>query len=258
MALGPIGRRSADRADQLAGRVLDQPADLRGGHRADRDLRAREPSRRRCATSTRSARCCRDVPVRRGVRAHRGARSGLDATRASSRSRSSRCWPSSASCATSPGATTRSSTCASSAASRSPRRPLTAICAFAAWGAFLFMMSLYLQGERGYSAMHTGLIYLPIAIGALLFSPLSGRLVGRYGARPSLAGGRRADHRGVGDADLPDRDDPVWALLIDLRGLRHRLLDGQRADHQRGRQRHAAGPGRRRIGGDVAPAARSA
>ncbi|BBY51599.1 MFS transporter [Mycolicibacterium arabiense] len=63
---------------------------------------------------------------------------------------------------------------------------VTAICAFAAWGAFLFMMSLYLQGERGYSAMHTGLIYLPIAIGALVFSPLSGRLVGRYGARPSL------------------------------------------------------------------------
>ena len=63
---------------------------------------------------------------------------------------------------------------------------VTAICAFAAWGAFLFMMSIYLQSDRQYSAMHTGLIYLPIAIGALLFSPLSGRLVGRYGARPSL------------------------------------------------------------------------
>jgi EmrB/QacA subfamily drug resistance transporter len=61
-----------------------------------------------------------------------------------------------------------------------------AVCAFAAWAAFLFMMSLYLQGVRGFSAMHTGLIYLPIAIGALFFSPLSGRLVGRYGARPSL------------------------------------------------------------------------
>lgn len=63
---------------------------------------------------------------------------------------------------------------------------VTAISAFAGWGAFLFMMSLYLQGERGYSAMETGLIYLPIAIGALLFSPLSGRMVGRFGARPSL------------------------------------------------------------------------
>ncbi|HPX35770.1 MAG TPA: DHA2 family efflux MFS transporter permease subunit [Mycobacterium sp.] len=61
-----------------------------------------------------------------------------------------------------------------------------AVCAFASWGAFLFMMSVYLQGQRGYSAAHTGLIYLPIAIGALVFSPLSGRMVGRFGARPSL------------------------------------------------------------------------
>jgi EmrB/QacA subfamily drug resistance transporter len=63
---------------------------------------------------------------------------------------------------------------------------MIAVCAFAAWGAFLFMMSLYLQDERGFSAMHTGLIFLPVAIGALIFSPLSGRLVGRFGSRPSL------------------------------------------------------------------------
>ncbi|MBY0289134.1 MAG: MFS transporter [Mycobacteriaceae bacterium] len=61
-----------------------------------------------------------------------------------------------------------------------------AVCAFAAWGAFLFMMSLYLQDERGFSAMETGLIYLPVAIGALVFSPLSGRMVGRWGSRPSI------------------------------------------------------------------------
>lgn len=63
---------------------------------------------------------------------------------------------------------------------------ITAVAAFAAWGAFLFMMSLYLQGQRGFSAMHTGLIYLPLAVGAVIFAPLSGRLVGRFGARPSL------------------------------------------------------------------------
>ncbi len=63
---------------------------------------------------------------------------------------------------------------------------MIAVCAFAAWGAFLFMMSLYLQEERGFSAMHTGLIYLPVAVGAVIFSPLSGRLVGRFGSRPSL------------------------------------------------------------------------
>jgi EmrB/QacA subfamily drug resistance transporter len=63
---------------------------------------------------------------------------------------------------------------------------MIAVCAFASWGAFLFVMSLYLQDERGFSALHTGLIYLPVALGALIFSPLSGRLVGRFGSRPSL------------------------------------------------------------------------
>jgi MFS family permease len=63
---------------------------------------------------------------------------------------------------------------------------MVAVCAFAAYGAFLFMMSLYLQGERHFTAMHTGLLYLPIAVAALVFSPLSGRLVGRFGGRPSL------------------------------------------------------------------------
>lgn len=91
---------------------------------------------------------------------------------------------------------------------------VTAVCAFAAWGAFLFMMSLYLQEERGYSPAHTGLIYLPIAIGALVFSPLSGRLVGRFGARPSLlAAGILITAASVLLTFLTSST-PVWALLI--------------------------------------------
>jgi EmrB/QacA subfamily drug resistance transporter len=61
-----------------------------------------------------------------------------------------------------------------------------AVCVYAGYGAFLFMMSLYLQGARHYSAFHTGLMYLPISVAALTLSPLSGRLVGRFGSRPSL------------------------------------------------------------------------
>lgn len=91
---------------------------------------------------------------------------------------------------------------------------LIAVCAFAAYGAFLFMMSLYLQTERGYSAMHTGLIYLPVAIGALVFSPLSGRLVGRYGSRPSLlVAGSAITVATVGLTRLTS-DTPVWQLLV--------------------------------------------
>ena len=89
-----------------------------------------------------------------------------------------------------------------------------AITAFSAWGAFLFMMSLYLQGERGFSAMHTGLIYLPIAIGALVFSPLSGRLVGRFGARPSLVVAGLLITTASVMLTFLSATTPVWELLV--------------------------------------------
>ncbi|MGE2833649.1 MFS transporter [Mycobacterium sp. SMC-4] len=91
---------------------------------------------------------------------------------------------------------------------------VTAISAFAGWGAFLFMMSLYLQGERGYSAMQTGLIYLPIALGALLFSPLSGRMVGRFGARPSLLIAGVLITTAAGMLTFLTSTTPIWALLV--------------------------------------------
>jgi EmrB/QacA subfamily drug resistance transporter len=91
---------------------------------------------------------------------------------------------------------------------------MIAVCAFAAYGAFLFMMSLYLQGQRGFSAVHTGLLYLPIAVGALIFSPLSGRMVGRFGSRPSLlAAGTLLTAATVMLTRL-SATTPVWALVI--------------------------------------------
>jgi predicted MFS family arabinose efflux permease len=91
---------------------------------------------------------------------------------------------------------------------------LTAVCAFSAWGAFLFMMSLYLQSERGYSAMHTGLIYAPIAIGALVFSPISGRMVGRFGARPSLLVAGVLITTASVLLTFLTKTTPVWGLLV--------------------------------------------
>jgi EmrB/QacA subfamily drug resistance transporter len=91
---------------------------------------------------------------------------------------------------------------------------MIAICAFASWGAFLFMMSLYLQGDRGFSALHTGLIYLPVAVGALIFSPLSGRLVGRFGSRPSLIiSGTLITAAALMLTQLTATT-PVWQLLV--------------------------------------------
>ena len=89
-----------------------------------------------------------------------------------------------------------------------------AVCAFAAWGAFLFLMSLYLQDERGFSAMETGLIYLPIAIGALVFSPLSGRMVGRFGSRPSLVIAGTLITAATLTLTRLSATTPVWQLLV--------------------------------------------
>ncbi len=91
---------------------------------------------------------------------------------------------------------------------------MIAVCAFAAWGAFLFMMSLYLQEERGFSAMHTGLIYLPVAVGALIFSPLSGRLVGRFGSRPSLLVAGTLITAATLMLTRLTATTPVWMLLV--------------------------------------------
>jgi EmrB/QacA subfamily drug resistance transporter len=89
-----------------------------------------------------------------------------------------------------------------------------AVCAYAAYGAFLFMMSLYLQGARHYSAFHTGLMYLPISVAALTLSPLSGRLVGRFGSRPSLvAAGIMITAATLMLADLTVTA-PVWAVVV--------------------------------------------
>ncbi len=61
-----------------------------------------------------------------------------------------------------------------------------AICAFAALGGFLLVNTLYLQDVRGYSPLMAGLYTLPMAAMVAVFSPLSGRLVGSRGTRPSL------------------------------------------------------------------------
>jgi EmrB/QacA subfamily drug resistance transporter len=67
-----------------------------------------------------------------------------------------------------------------------------AIATFAAMGGFLFLNTLYLQNVRGLSPLDAGLYLLPMAGMLLVFSPLSGRLVGRSGARLPLVLGALA------------------------------------------------------------------
>jgi EmrB/QacA subfamily drug resistance transporter len=63
---------------------------------------------------------------------------------------------------------------------------LIAVCTFATFAGFLFLNALYLQQVRGLSAFHAGLCTLPLAVMTMFCAPVSGRLVGKYGTRPSL------------------------------------------------------------------------
>jgi EmrB/QacA subfamily drug resistance transporter len=60
------------------------------------------------------------------------------------------------------------------------------VAAFAAFGGFLFLNTLYLQEARGLSPVQAGLATVPMAVMTVLAAPLSGRIVGRRGPRVPL------------------------------------------------------------------------
>ena len=61
-----------------------------------------------------------------------------------------------------------------------------AISSFASFAGFLFLNTLYLQQARGFSAIHTGLCTLPMAVGMAVCAPLSGRMLAARGTRTPL------------------------------------------------------------------------
>jgi EmrB/QacA subfamily drug resistance transporter len=63
---------------------------------------------------------------------------------------------------------------------------VVSVCAFVSMGGFLFLNTLFLQDVKGFSPLHAGVALLPMAALMMFFAPLSGRLIGRRGARLSL------------------------------------------------------------------------
>ena len=61
------------------------------------------------------------------------------------------------------------------------------VAAYAAFGGFLFLTTLYLQGAHGLSPLAAGAVLAPMAVMTVIASPLSGRILGRRGARIPLA-----------------------------------------------------------------------
>ena len=92
---------------------------------------------------------------------------------------------------------------------------LIAVSSFAGLGSFLFLTTLYLQNLRAMSPLEAGLHTLPMAIMTVIFAPLSGRLVGSRGPRPSLiVAGVALTASGLLLTALLDADTPLWQLII--------------------------------------------
>jgi EmrB/QacA subfamily drug resistance transporter len=89
-----------------------------------------------------------------------------------------------------------------------------ALGVFASLGGFLFLNTLYLQNVRGLSPFQAGLYTLPMAGVTLVVAPLSGRLVGRRGARLPLVVGSLG--LGAGGAILTQltATTPHWLLIV--------------------------------------------
>ncbi|MFF0778232.1 MFS transporter [Streptomyces sp. NPDC003720] len=117
-----------------------------------------------------------------------------------------------------------------------------AVAVFVALNMTLLLNTLYLQHTRQWTPLAAGLATLPLALGATVCAPWSGRMVGRTGPRLPLAPGRRL-HRGR--RPLPGRARPTYqrAPAADrLPAHRHRVRLRQRPDHQHRGQRTAARP----------------
>ncbi|MEU4604989.1 MFS transporter [Kribbella sp. NPDC023972] len=91
---------------------------------------------------------------------------------------------------------------------------LIAVAGFAALSGFLFLNSLYLQSVRGFSALHAGLLTLPMAAMTVVFAPLSGWLVGHRGPRlPLVVAGSMLTASGLVLSQL-SLDTKTLALLV--------------------------------------------
>ncbi len=84
-----------------------------------------------------------------------------------------------------------------------------------------FVMSLYLQQQRGLSAPATGIAFLPMMLIGLLLTPFSARLVRRFGARTMIVSGLMSMAVGLAAvAALPVSAPVAWiAALMVLVGL---------------------------------------
>ncbi|MEV7086731.1 MFS transporter [Streptomyces sp. NPDC093085] len=77
-----------------------------------------------------------------------------------------------------------------------------------------FFSAFYLQSVRGYSALQSGLLILPLAAAQMVFAPRARLVVARFGVRAVCAAGMVLVAGGLAAFALFDAETPVWLLCV--------------------------------------------
>lgn len=80
----------------------------------------------------------------------------------------------------------------------------------------LFVISLFLQRQLGYSPLAAGLALLPETAMGILASTLGGRYAGRHGPRPVMIAGLLAGAAGLAGLMVSRAGMPYWQLVVPL------------------------------------------
>jgi DHA2 family methylenomycin A resistance protein-like MFS transporter len=78
----------------------------------------------------------------------------------------------------------------------------------------VFLLSLFLQNQRGYSALETGLMFLPMTATIAVANLLGGRLTNRFGSRLPMALGQTTFAAGLIALGVAGSDAPIWWIWL--------------------------------------------
>ncbi|MFJ4186356.1 MFS transporter [Kitasatospora sp. NPDC089509] len=84
---------------------------------------------------------------------------------------------------------------------------------FALMGVSFFGV-FYIQSVRGYSALQSGLLMLPLAVAQLLFAPRARLVVERFGVAATAAGGMLLVAVGLAGYVVMTATTPIWVLIV--------------------------------------------
>lgn len=77
-----------------------------------------------------------------------------------------------------------------------------------------FFSAFYLQSVRGYTALESGLLIVPLAAAQMIFAPRARLVVDRFGARAVCTVGMLLVAAGLASFALFDTGTPVWAMCL--------------------------------------------